>query len=129
MSIIQKNTGPSTREGNPIKNNRSQIKWSWASRLLSMNHEYEITKAGYNDTPVVGDFGLFRITRVGSHTRLINMDSRKMRIYEGDLFVGIFGNRYATDAFEAEVEGLKNLSLLTTAGMVGRIKSSHDFNW
>ena len=126
MSIIQKNVEYSTRS-NPINMNYGQIKWSWASRLLRSDHEYEITKAKeYSDTPVVGDLGLFRVIRVGSHTRLINMDSRKMRIYEGDLFVGIFGNRYATDAFEAEVEGLKNLSLLTTAGMVGRIKSSHN---
>lgn len=78
-----------------------------------------------NDTPAVGDLGLFRVTRVGSHERLIDTSNKKMRIYQGDLFVGVFGNRYATDAYEAEVEGLKNLSLLTTAGMVGSIKSKH----
>ena len=41
------------------------------------------------------------------------------------MFVGVFGNRYATDALEAEVEGVKNLSILTTAGMVGTVKSKH----
>jgi hypothetical protein len=122
---VQKN--PETvKLSNAVRMNKSQIKWSWVSRLLDSNHEYEISRAEeYNGIPVVGDLGLFRVARVGSHTRLINTDSKKLRIYEGDLFVGIFGNRYATDAFEAEVEGLKDLSLLTTAGMVGRIKSSH----
>ena len=41
------------------------------------------------------------------------------------MFVGIFGNRYATDAYEGEIGGLKNLSLLTAAGMVGTVKSKH----
>ena len=41
------------------------------------------------------------------------------------MFVGVFGNRYATDALEAEVIGVRNLSLLTTAGMVGTVKSKH----
>ena len=120
-----RNSGTLTKSNNVVKMNQNQIKWSWASRLLHGNHEYEISKTEYNGMPVVGDLGLFRVARIGSHTRIINTDSKKLRIYEGDLFVGIFGNRYATDAFEAEVEGLKDLSLLTTAGMVGRIKSSH----
>lgn len=123
---MQRNSETLAKSSNVVKMNQNQIKWSWATRLLHGNHEYVISKEEDNGMPVVGDLGLFRVVRIGSHTRIINTDSKKLRIYEGDLFVGIFGNRYATDAFEAEVEGLKDLSLLTTAGMVGRIKSSHN---
>jgi hypothetical protein len=99
------------------------IRWTWACRFL--RHEtYEINE-DTNDPPTPGDLALFRVTRIGSHVRLINTLNQKLRIYTGDLFVGVFGNRYATDALEAVVEGVRNLSLLTTAGMVGTVKSKH----
>ena len=78
-----------------------------------------------DNPPNPGDIGLFKVTRIGAHTRLINVSSQKLRIYAGDLFTGVFGNRYATDAIEAEVDKVRNLSLLTTAGMVGTVKSMH----
>jgi hypothetical protein len=49
-----------------------------------------------------------------------------MRLYPGAQFVGVFGNRYASDAYEAEVLGRDNLSLLTGAGMIGTVKSKHN---
>jgi hypothetical protein len=51
--------------------------------------------------------------------------NKKLRLYSGDLLVGVFGNRYATEFVEAEVTGLEDLSLLTSGGMVGTIKSKH----
>jgi dethiobiotin synthetase len=48
-----------------------------------------------------------------------------MRLYRGDLVLGVFGNRYATDAFEGEVISTSKLSLLTGAGMVGSVCSVH----
>ena len=55
------------------------------------NHEYEISRGQeYNGIPVVGDLGLFKVIRIGSHTRIINTDSKKLRIYEGDLLVAFW---------------------------------------
>lgn len=37
--------------------------------------------------------------------------------------VAVFGNRYATDAYEGEVDGLEDLALLTAGGMAGCVRS------
>ena len=87
--------------------------------------DYEIEDDDMDNPPKPGDIALFKVTRIGLHTRIINLSNQKLRIYAGDVFVGVFGNRYATDALEAEVDNVRNLSLLTTAGMVGTVKSKH----
>ena len=104
---------------------QNSIRWSWACRVLDPEIHYEIKADDMDNPPNPGDIGLFKVTRIGAHTRLINVSSQKLRIYAGDLFTGVFGNRYATDAIEAEVDKVRNLSLLTTAGMVGTVKSMH----
>jgi hypothetical protein len=101
------------------------IKWSWACRILDKNNEFKVDNEHNVNEPAAGDVAVFRVSRIGNHGRIVSSDNRKIRIYPGDLIVGVFGNRYATDAFEAEIEGLKDLSLLTAAGMVGTVKSKH----
>jgi hypothetical protein len=39
--------------------------------------------------------------------------------------VGVFGNRYATEAFEGEVDNVDDLCILTAGGMIGTLKSRH----
>jgi hypothetical protein len=103
-----------------------QTRWSWACRILDVNSTYEVVPSNnINDIPSVGDVALFKVLKIGYHKRIVSTANKKIRLYRGDLFVGVFGNRYATDAYEGEVEGLKNLSLLTAAGMVGTLKSKH----
>ena len=109
----------------PESEEQNTIRWTWACRLLDRELTYEIDGDHLDTPPVSGDLALFRVTRVGAHTRVINTVNQKVRIYAGDVCIGVFGNRYATDALEAEVQGLRNLSLLTTAGMVGTVKSKH----
>ena len=57
--------------------------------------------------------------------RLATADGSKVRLYPDDVIAGVFGNRYATDAFEAEVRTLDDLHMLTDAGMVGTVRSRH----
>lgn len=103
-----------------------QIRWSWACRILDTNSTFEIAHAdNINDIPNAGDVALFKVLNIGSHKQIVSTANKKIRVYRGDLFVGVFGNRYATDAYEGEVEGLKNLSLLTAGGMVGTVKSKN----
>ena len=102
----------------------STAKWGWALRHLPGDHAY-LTPSSGTSPPNVGDVALFRVTRIGYHASVVVRDGRKLRIYPGDLLLGVFGNRYATDGFEAEVDGVSNLSLLTAGGMVGTVLSSH----
>lgn len=99
------------------------VKWTWACRVL---RQKKFNLDAVSDTPpVAGDLGLFRVEQIGYHATLLLADNKKLRIWPGDHVVGVFGNRYATDAYEAEVSGTADLSLLTAGGMVGTVKSKH----
>ncbi len=111
------------RSQNEIGLESEDVKWSWSCRILSqatyrLDHSQSVE-------PNVGDIALVRVEQVGHHASMINISNRKLRLYHGDLIVGVFGNRYATDAVEAEVSGFGNLSLLTSAGMIGTVRSKH----
>jgi GTP-binding protein EngB required for normal cell division len=102
------------------------IRWGWACRLLDdTDSKFEINIAAPHNEPIAGDVALFKVSHVGENRALVTNTNKRMRIYVGDLIVGVFGNRYATDAFEGEIEGIRNLSLLTASGMVGTLKSRH----
>lgn len=75
--------------------------------------------------PQVGDLALVEVQEIGSHERITVHDNSRLRIYPGDYLIGVFGNRYATDAYEAVIEGGDNLSLLTGCGMIGTVRSRH----
>ena len=100
------------------------IQWSWACRHVSSLTGGRLEE---NDSapPAPADVALMRVEKTFFHKQLTRADNRRMRLYPGAQFIGVFGNRYACDAFEAEVQGTDDLSLLTAAGMVGTVKSKH----
>lgn len=111
---------------NTINTSSPDIKWSWACRILKYGSRYSIEKYVPSiHQPIAGDLALVKVISVGHHNSIVNINNRKSRIYEGDLVVGVFGNRYATDAIEAEVLGFDDLSILTAGGMIGTVKSTH----
>lgn len=115
-------TKPHTQYYNKINTSSEGIKWSWACRILE-SAGYQIDNSFIE--PKVGDLVLVQVEQIGYHRSIVTTDNKKLRIYVGDLLVGVFGNRYATDALEGEVNGLHNLSILTAGGMIGTIKSKH----
>jgi len=98
--------------------------WTWACRVLESFKGYAIDCVAKH-APAPGDLAVVRIEEIGAHYRIVTADNKRLRIFPGDQFVGVFGNRYATDAFEGEVTGLESLSLLTGGGMIGTVKSKH----
>lgn len=100
------------------------LHWSWACRHLATDTIWT-TASDVETPPAPGDLGLFTVEQLGQHERLVMRDNRRLRIYPGDMIVGVFGSRYATDAYEAELDGLDDLSLLTGGGMVGTVRSRH----
>ncbi|MGQ0794880.1 MAG: hypothetical protein ACT4N5_01685 [Nitrosopumilaceae archaeon] len=100
-----------------------RIKWSWACRILDKSNLKIDTSLP--TTPRAGDIVLVRVEQIGYHKSIIASSNKKLRIYDGDLIMGIFGNRYATNALEGVVEGFENLSILTAGGMIGTVKSKH----
>lgn len=99
-------------------------KWSWSCRAVDPRLDYELLPAD-GASPRVGDAALVRVTTVGHHTRVTTADGHKLRLYPDDVLAGVFGHRYATDAFEAEVRTTDELHLLTDAGMLGTVLTRH----
>lgn len=100
------------------------LKWSWSCRAIP-EHAGHTSLREVAGAPLVGDVGLTRVSAVGHHARIMTAGSGKQRLYPDDVTVGVFGNRYATDAFEGEVAGTDDLHMLTDAGMIGTVRSRH----
>jgi hypothetical protein len=54
-------------------------------------------------TPRIGDLVVAEVLSLGKHTAIENRESVRETIFPGDLIVGAFGNRYATDQYEGYV--------------------------
>lgn len=99
-------------------------KWAWGLRRLAPSEVWVDPRRGPK-RPRAGDVVVVRVEKIGYHSGLVGRDNRKLRIYPGDQVVGVFGHRYATDAYEAIVDGTEELSLLTAGGMIGTVRSAH----
>lgn len=98
-------------------------KWGWACRHLEPQGSYRVVPSR---TAEVGDVLVARVQRIRHHTRLMNTAASRVRVYEGDVVVGVVGHRYATDAFDGEAaieDG--GVDLLTNAGLVGQVRRRH----
>lgn len=103
----------------PTALNLSDAKWGWACRKLSASQTYRVAPGAAGQ---VGDVIVAEVREIRNHTRLMTTDSGRVRMYEGDLIVGVLGHRYATDAFEGYgVIENESVDLLTNAGMVGQV--------
>ncbi len=78
-----------------------KIKWTWACRILERK-SYNVQTVELKKLEP-GDLVLVKIDQVGKHNAIITSNNKRLRIYQNDLVVGIFGNRYATAAYEGKV--------------------------
>lgn len=100
------------------------IRWSWACRVLKQPAPDLISRENAR-APKAGDLAVVQVTELGCHERITTRENMRLRIYAGDYLACVFGNRYATDAYEGLVEDVENLSLLTAGGMIGTVRSRH----
>ena len=78
-----------------------RVKCSSACRILE-SAGYHV-QACDSSNPTVGDLALARVEDVGNRNRIVGIHSQKMGVYTDDMPVGVFSNRYSTDAIRAEV--------------------------
>src|SRR4051812_12766187 len=107
-------TPPRRAEQPPAVHNlppHQEPKGSWACRAVDGRQHCQLLRDPA--PPAVGDLALVRVGDIGNHTRLATAGGQKLRLYPGDVLAGVFGHRYATDAFEAEVLTTDDLHLLT----------------
>jgi hypothetical protein len=100
----------------------SAIPWAWAGRGLKQKAaENQYGLLLNSSRPVAADAALVQVERIGHHRYIETEGERRLRLYEGDRLVGIFGNRYATDVYEGRVQDVQKLHLLTTSGLIGTV--------
>jgi hypothetical protein len=124
LPMTELSTLPVRVESAPLWPQNNQTKWTWSCRNLLPHTEYPVR---YDDRglPQAGDVAMVRVENLGYHIKLMTAQQGQLRLYPGDQLVGVFGHRYATDAYEAQVVTLDNLSVLTNAGMIGTVLSKH----
>ncbi len=80
-----------------------------------------------NTLPKAGDVGIFKVKQLGKHKTLQGAHGRNVTLFEGDYFMGAFGNRYATVVFRGEVPVAFRMEyhILGKGGVVGVVKQTH----
>src|SRR5258708_39327023 len=73
------------------------VQWSWACRKLEA-----VTGMPLEDSPAAppapGDVAVVQVEKSGFHKYITTAENRRLRLYPGTQFVGVFGHRYASDA-------------------------------
>ncbi len=85
----------------------------------SLVHSYAPTE----ERPRPGDVMYGRIATLGHHRELENKNGRIHRLTDSTAALFVYGNRYATDAFEALVpdEAMTYADLVARSGVIGRV--------
>ena len=76
------------------------------------------------ERPRPGDVMFGRIATLGHHRELENRNGRIHRLTDSTTALFVYGNRYATDAFEAVVpeEPLDRVDLVARSGVIGQVR-------
>jgi len=99
-------------------------KWTYVARTMP-----DITAVSIGPQtrpPCAGDLVVARVSAIGAHDHVEDRFGRQVRVYDGDLIVGAYGNRYATDFFEGYIPTGAQTHLLTAGGLIGTVASAHE---
>jgi hypothetical protein len=99
------------------------VKWSYVTRRLAERSVVGLGALGREAR--LGDLVAARVVEVRAHDHLEDTNGRQVRLYPGDVVVGAFGNRYATDYYEGYLPTGPVAHLLTAGGVVGQVASAH----
>ena len=85
------------------------------------------TKIRDTYTPVAGDVGIFEVVTLGRHEAIQGEDKRNMAIFEKDIIMAAFADRYATAQLEGYVptHAMELYDILGAGGAIGVVKSKN----
>lgn len=101
----------------------AQAKWSYVTRRLGDPWSYRL--GPISSQPQLGDLVVGKVVGIGNHTHIEDPQGRRRRLYPGDLVVGAYGNRYASDYYEGYLAPGVVTHLLAAGGVVGTVASTH----
>ncbi len=94
--------------------NRSESLEELATRLLPVERD-----------PKANDVLVSRVVKIGRHAAMELSCGRKAKLYEGDVIVGAFGNRYATNQYEGCVpQQMDHYHMLSQGAVLGQVVSA-----
>lgn len=100
----------------------AMAKCAFTTRRVDFQQAKQLLSAGI--APQTGDLVLARIRRLRQHGRIELASGRRATLYPGDLVVLTYGNRYATDQFEARVpEHLGPCHMVAAGGIASQVLS------
>jgi hypothetical protein len=100
-----------------------EAKWSYVTRRVV--DRAGVGLGGFVREPRLGDVVVSRVVCVAEHDSVEDVHGRRVRLYTGDLVVGAYGNRYATEFYEGYLPDGPQAHLLTAGGVVGTVASAH----
>jgi hypothetical protein len=101
----------------------SVAKWSYVTRRIA---DRSGCRLGQIAPPALGDLVVATVSGLGAHEGLEDVHGRRVRLHVGDLIVGAYGNRYASDFYEGYVPSTPaDTHLLTAGGVIGTVASVH----
>lgn len=102
----------------------SEAKWGYVTRRIGDRTRMRVSDVAV--PPKLGGFVFAGVSRLGEHEFLEDVHGRRVRLYPGDVIVGAYGNRYATDFYEGYLPGPGDeVHLLTSGGLIGAVASTH----
>ncbi len=103
----------------------ARIKWPYATHLVDPSLVSGLLPMVEGYDP--GSLVLARVVTIGKHRDLEAHDGRRMSIFSGDVFVGVLGDRYATDQFEGVGRVTGPLGhIIGIGGVVGEVVSMNN---
>lgn len=101
-------------------------KWTYVTRTMPPAAAAACTIGPHDGPAGAGEFIVAKVERLGTHGHVENPQGRRVRLYPGDLVIGAYGNRYATDFYEGYVPARARTHLLTAGGLMGTVVAAHE---
>ncbi len=103
----------------------ARVKWPYATHLVDKSQAKGLLPMVMGHQP--GALVLCRVVSIGKHRDLEAQAGRRMAIFAGDVFVGVLGDRYATDQFEGIGRVTGPLGhILGIGGVLGEVVSMNN---
>ncbi|MFN3373970.1 MAG: DUF1611 domain-containing protein, partial [Chloroflexus sp.] len=102
-----------------------QVKRTYTTHLIPALACFGYTEP--TDRPHIGDLVVAEVLSLGKHSTIESTTGQIINIFPGDILIGAFGNRYATDQYEGYVPAQwpETCDLLSIGGVCGEVVSAH----